>query len=264
MTTELPAGVVQVADGFWNLRGSYKVKGLVDIGTQASLVRLASGKFVLLDSVPLTAAVDAWIGERTRGGDDIEAILHLHPFHTIHVPALHRRFAGARLYGTARHRARFADLPWERLRTEDAELHAAFADDFEFSIPRGVDFIPANETLHFSSVLAFHRATKTLHVDDTLLYMRLPWPLRAIARDVTRLHPTLGKVLQRRRGAVADFRGWAAELVHLARGVDNLCAAHSAVLLAHHNRGASVAERIASAVARADKTLERHALRHDR
>lgn len=264
MTSGLPTGVVQVADGFWNLRGSYRVKGLIDIGTQASLVRLASSKFVVLDSVALTPAMDAWIGERTRGGADVEAILHLHPFHTLHVRALHQRFAGARLHGTARHLTLFPDLPWDRLRTEDADLHAAFAGDFEFSIPSGVDFIPANETLHFASVLAFHRASKTLHVDDTLLYMRLPWPVRAIAPDVTRLHPTLGKVLHRRAGAVAEFRQWAADLVHRARDVDNLCAAHGAVLLQRHNRGASIADRIASAVARVDKTLARHAAQHDR
>jgi hypothetical protein len=45
----------------------------------------------------------------------------------------------------------------QALRTEDPELHAQFAEDFEFSVPRGVDFISANENVHFSSVLVLHR-----------------------------------------------------------------------------------------------------------
>jgi hypothetical protein len=42
--------IIHVGEGFWNIRGSYKIGGLVDVGTQASLARLASGNFVLLDS----------------------------------------------------------------------------------------------------------------------------------------------------------------------------------------------------------------------
>ena len=42
--------VIHVGEGFWNIRGSHKIAGVIDVGTQASLVRLASGNFVLLDS----------------------------------------------------------------------------------------------------------------------------------------------------------------------------------------------------------------------
>jgi hypothetical protein len=41
--------LIHVADNFWNIRGSYRIGGVIDVGTQASLVRLANGKFVLLD-----------------------------------------------------------------------------------------------------------------------------------------------------------------------------------------------------------------------
>jgi hypothetical protein len=37
-----------------------------------------------------------------------------------------------------------------------------------------VDFISDNENHNFSSVLAYHLASKTLHVDDTLILLRLP------------------------------------------------------------------------------------------
>ena len=46
----LPSNVIEVAEGFWNIRGSFKIAGLYDLGTHASLVRRASGKLVLLDA----------------------------------------------------------------------------------------------------------------------------------------------------------------------------------------------------------------------
>jgi hypothetical protein len=252
-----PPQVIEVGSGFSNIRGSFKV-GPLDIGTHASLVRLASGKLVLLDACDFTDETSAWIAEQTRGGDDLEAILHLHPFHTLHVHAVHARFPGAALYGTARHRERYPELPWQALGTEDPELHALFADDFDFTVPRGVDFISANDKLHFSSVLAIHRASRTLHVDDTLLYFRLPWPARLVVRDVTRFHPTLAKVLERRPGAAADFRAWARELIDRAHDLENLCAAHGAVLRDRKNRGPSIAERIERAAARLEPRLRAH------
>ena len=77
--------ILTVADDFLNLRGSFKVGGLVDIGTQCSLVRLQSGRFALLDAYTLKGEVKEKILARTDGGRAIEAVLHLHPFHSIHV-----------------------------------------------------------------------------------------------------------------------------------------------------------------------------------
>jgi len=247
-----------VADGFWNIRGSFVIAGIYDLGTQASLVRRASGKFVLLDACAISDETKRWIHELTRDGEDLEAILHLHPFHTLHVRSLHASYPRAKLHGTARHRDKLADLPWEPLLTEEAALHEAYREDLGFSVPRGVDFIPKNEDLHFASVLAFHHASRTLHVDDTLLYMRLPWPVRFFKPDVTRLHPTLGAVLERRAGAVADFRAWARELVERTRDVQNLCAAHSTTLLAGKNDGASIGARVEAAVRGVEGKLAAH------
>ena len=74
-------------------------------------------------------------------GREIEAILNLHPFHTVHVRKLHGLYPHAALYGTARHVSRFPDLPWAKVCTEGSELHQRYAEDFDFSVPRGVDFI---------------------------------------------------------------------------------------------------------------------------
>lgn len=249
----------QIAPEFWNIRGSFKIAGLIDVGTQVSLVKKSDERFVFLDAYSLSEADERRARELTRDGKDLEAILNLHPFHTIHVRRMHELFPHAKLYGTARHVTRFPDLPWERLRTEDAELHAMYADDFEFSIPRGVDFISSNEHVHFSSVLAFHRSSQTIHVDDTLMYVRLPRIMRlAGLDDLVRFHPTLAKALQRRPGAAREFRNWAADLAERWRGAKNLCTAHTAALTADRNRGASIHDRMTAALDKVGKTLDAH------
>ena len=131
----------KITEDFWNIRGTFRIGGVIDIGTQASLVLLSNGKFAFLDAYTLSGAVMREVFELSRDGKDVEAILNLHPFHTIHVRKMHEMFPHARLYGTRRHLSRFPELPWENTCTEDPKLHQKFADDFEFSVPRGVDFI---------------------------------------------------------------------------------------------------------------------------
>jgi hypothetical protein len=251
--------IIHVADDFWNIRGSFKIGGVVDIGTQASLVRRGNGKFVFLDSYTLSGEVEREVLELTNGGQDVEAILNVHPFHTVFARKMHERFPHAKLYGTARHISRFSELPWEALRTEDAELHAMFADDFEFSVPRGVDLISANENVHFSSVLVLHRASKTIHVDDTLMYVRLPRLMRVVGLpDAMSFHPTLAKALEKRAGAAKDFRDWAEELTERWRDAENLCAAHTAALTARKNQGPSIHARLVKALGKVERTLAAH------
>jgi hypothetical protein len=254
----LPPGIIEVGPGFWNIRGSFKIGGVIQLGTQCSLVRRTSGSYLFLDTCDLSDAAREWIRGQTDGGKDIEAILNLHPFHTVYVKAQHKSFPSAKLYGTARHAERLPDLVWQDVRTEDDELHRQFAEDLEFSVPRGVDFIPSDESLHFSSVLAFHGASKTLHVDDTLVYLRLPWLLRAFVREQVTFHFTLAKVLEKRAGAAADFRQWAKELVDRCKGVENLCAAHLANLLARDNAGAPLGERVQAALDKVEGKLAAH------
>lgn len=212
--------ILEIADDFWNIRGSFKIAKLLDVGTQASLVRRPSGRFVLLDSYTLAGPVLERVLARTEGGEAIEAILNLHPFHTVHVEAVARRFPHARLYGTRRHVARAPDLAWQPVHSEDPALAELFPE-FAFTVPRGVDFVPSDPSLHFASVLAFHPASRTLHVDDTLMHVPLP-----LLGGVV-FHPTLAKVLQPRAGAAADFRAWANELVERCRAVEHLCTAHA-------------------------------------
>ena len=251
--------IIQVADDFWNIRGSFKIGGVIDVGTHASLVRRACGKYVFLDAYTLGDEVAQQVRALTNDGRDVEAILNLHPFHTIHVRHMHEQFPHAKLYGTARHVSKRPELPWEASRTEDPELHAMFSEDCDFSVPRGVDFISSDENVHFSSVLAFHRSSKTIHVDDTLTYVRLPKAARLFGRkDLMIFHPTLAKALEKRAGAAAEFRKWAEELIERWRDAENLCAAHTATLTAAKNDGASLHARMSSALEKVGGTLEKH------
>lgn len=242
-------GLVEIADGFWNIRGHFRVLG-IDLGTHSSLVRLRSGRFVLLDCVPLEASMVAAIRRMTDGGKGLEAILNLHPFHTLHVEKVAGLFPEATLYGTARHHRRCSGLRWAAETTDSEAFAVRFADDFDFLVPRGVDFIPRNENLHFSSVLAIHRPSETLHVDDTLTYLPLPGLRRLM------LHPALGDVLQERKGAAQEFRTWAAALVERCRAVKHICTAHTK--LPEPDRFPSIADEVRKAVQRVEKKLAKH------
>ncbi|NNF15646.1 MAG: hypothetical protein HKN70_02810 [Gammaproteobacteria bacterium] len=255
--------IIQVSEDFWNFRGSFRIGGVIDVGTQASLVQLASGKFVFLDSYTLGVRARQKVAELTDDGANIEAILNLHPFHTIHVTHMHEQYPHASLYGTQRHHARFPNLPWAKLRTEDIKLHQRYADDFDFSVPGGVDFVSADENVHFSSVLALHRYSMTIHSDDTIMYLHLPLPMRlAGLGDSVSFHPTLAKALERRAGAADDFRDWAEELIDCWQDAENLCAAHTASLLARDNNGASIYERLGKALQKVGGTLRSHKRKH--
>lgn len=219
----------EIADGLWTVRGSFRIGGVVDIGTQASLVRVAPGRFVFLDSYALEGAVLDEVMALTAGGTAVEAILNVHPFHTVHCAAMHAQFPAARLYGSARHKRKAPDLPWERALVEGPAAAKRYAGVFDFSVPAGVDYISANEAVHFSSVLVRHVPTATLHVDDTLMALDLPWPARTVLPpERLGFHPTLAAALERRAGAAADFEAWANELGETWE-VATVCAAHNAV-----------------------------------
>jgi hypothetical protein len=255
--------IIAISNGFWNIRGSFKLGGVVDIKTHASLVKRANGNFVFLDSYSLGRDAIEHVADIVGSSGKIEAILNVHPFHTMNVARMHELYPEARLYGTARHLERFPDLPWEAEHTEDSELHALYADDFEFSVPAGVDFVSANDNIHFSSVLIMHPASHTIHVDDTFMYIQLPRLLHLVgAKDSLGFHPTLSKALEKRAGAVADFRAWAESLIDDWRDAENLCAAHTGPLLANDNTGASIHDRLQKALRKSEPKLRLHERRY--
>lgn len=247
-----------VTSTYTSIRGSFKL-GLVDLGTQCSLVQRKSGKHVLLDALTMEAPVKAQVDKITSGGQTVEAIINLHPFHTLHCEWAHKAFPGAKLYGSARHISKFPNLPWEKELVDSPEMAAKFAGDLEFSKPAGVDFISSNEAVHFSSILAYHPESKTLHVDDTFVYVPVPHVASVIGikEGVVTLHPTLPAALERRAGACEDFRDWL-NGVASKWDVENLCAAHSGNLLVKDNTGKRIPGRMTDALWLAEPVLLAH------
>ena len=90
--------IIASGDNFWNIRGAFRLGGVVDIGTHISLIRRQNGKFLFLDSYTLTDAQADQVDALTGGGKHVEAVLNLHPFHTVHVHAMHQRYPKAKLY----------------------------------------------------------------------------------------------------------------------------------------------------------------------
>ena len=222
--------IEQLADGFWRITGEFKIGGLVDLGTQASLVRLGNGNFVFLDSYTLPADVHREV-LRIVGDARVEAILNLHPFHTLHCEWMHAAFPAAKLYGTARHAEHLPSLPWQETRCEDVALAKRYGADFAFSTPEGVPLVCSDESVHFSSVLALHRASGTLHVDDTLVYLAKGPPLSLLPMTGRlSFHPTLKKALNPEAGAADLFREWAIALGVEWADTTRIAAAHNAVL----------------------------------
>ncbi|MFT4939667.1 MAG: hypothetical protein ACI88A_002712 [Paraglaciecola sp.] len=249
--------IIKISDDFWNIRGEFKVFGLLNIGTHASLVKRANGKFVLLDAYTMQDDIKQQIDSLTNNGVNIEAIINLHPFHTVHVEKAHTDYPNALLYGTQRHIDKFPNLPWQTELTNSNEFATLFSEDFEFSVPRGVDFISKNEQLHFSSVLAYHKGSKTIHVDDTLMYLKLPGLLSVLKSPEVSFHMTLSKTLERRKGAADDFRLWVAELAEQWSDAEVLCAAHSSTLFIK-DKSPSIAAMIMIALEREEQTLSHH------
>lgn len=240
--------MITVAENtFFNIRGSFRLFGLIDIGTHASLVRLepsssassnasAEPNWILIDSINFSPEQIETIRRTTN--DSIKAIVNVHPFHTVYTPNAAQAFPTAKLYGTARHHEKHPSMQWEPTTVESdqfqTEFTSLFGEELDFSVPKGVDFVPSNENIHFSSVLVYHKPSKTVHSDDTFGVMRLPSFISWFGYEPTKiaLHPTLGSALEKRVGAAGDFRSWLQDL--LGRwDIQNLVAAHNSNYLAN-------------------------------
>lgn len=250
----------QIGEDFWRTSGEFRIGGIINLGTQASLVRLADGHFVFLDSYTLSDRVRAQVDALTENGKRLQAIINLHPFHTLHCEWMHKAYPDATLYGTSRHLAKLPDLPWHDRRCEGGVLEEAFGEDFEFSIPRGVPLVCSDESVHFSSILALHRKSGTIHVDDTLVYLDkgFPFSLLPLNRRVG-FHPTLGKALEPRAGAADEFRQWAIALGIDWTGAKRIAAAHNAV---RELETEEFPDLIGAALGRVKSVLDAHRAEH--
>jgi len=216
--------IIDLGTGFWNIRGTFRLGGVLNIGTQCSLVKLASGRFVFLDSYTLTDDVRAQVMALTNNGQDVEAVLNLHPFHTVHCAQMAKDFPQATFYGSSRHHKKVPEVQWADDLVESDAVAERYPE-LKFSLSQGVHYIAPNEMIHAGSLLAFHPASKSLHVDDT--FMSPPTKLLEAVLPELLLHPTTKKALKNEPNAGKEYCDWASNLADDWRDVRNFCAAHS-------------------------------------
>jgi len=224
--------VVPVGNGFWNIRGSYNVLlGLIDIGTHMSLIQLSSGKFLVIDTIALSPSMKLEIDAMTDNGNNIEAVIGTHPFHTLYFNDFYKHYPQPQYYGTPRHIRNLKDIPWAGS-LNDCEVRNKWSPDVEMRIPAGAEFVaPEPErTNHFISVFVYHPASRTLHVDDTIMVAVEPGLLLRLAGfkhgDLS-FHPSIkGPGLHPTEEAPFQFRDWMLKVLS-DWDIDNICAAHT-------------------------------------
>lgn len=219
--------IYNLGAGFWNIQGSFKLGGVLDIGTQCSLVQLQSGKFVFLDSYTLTDTVRKQVMALTNDGQDVEAVLNVHPFHTVHCAQMAKDFPQAIFYGSRRHHEQVPEVEWADDYVESAAVAQRYSE-LEFSISQGIHYISPNEKIHAGSLLVRHPASRSIHVDDT--FMSPPSKLLKAVLPEIMLHPTTKKALKDEPNAGQQYCDWATQLAHDWRDTHNFCAAHSGLV----------------------------------
>ncbi|KAI8831845.1 hypothetical protein BC829DRAFT_409293 [Chytridium lagenaria] len=215
--------IKEVTPGFFNIRAPFKYMfGLMDIGTQMSLLRLANGRFLVVDTVELTRELKEELDDLTDCGRLMEGVLGTHPYHTLYFPAFYRVYPDVRYFGTPRHVRVFPEIPWEG-DLSDERVRRYWEPEIEMRIPAGSEFVnPLPErSNHFSSVFVFHKKSRTIHVDDTIMIFNQPGLLMRIAGIA---EGTMTFHQMRRDG----FKCWLEKLLK-DWDFDSICSAHNGV-----------------------------------
>lgn len=221
--------IIRLSDEFWNIRGDLRIAGVLNVGTQCSLVRLAEGRFVFLDSYTLKGDIRERVMALTDQGRAVEAVLNVHPFHTLHCAQMARDFPGATFYGSSRHVEVVPEVAWAPERVESDAVAARYPE-LAFSMPDGIDYISDIDGVHAGSLLVFHAPSGALHVDDTFNVLPLPEVVRKVLPiPQIAFHPKLKDALHDTPNAGAQFCDWAERIATDWSATRTLCAAHSAL-----------------------------------
>jgi len=223
--------LIEIGPGFWNIRGSYKLaKGLIDIGTQMSIIQLPNGKFMVVDTIPLTDKIKEEIDTLTNNGSSIEFVLATHPFHTLAFAAFYNYYPTPKYYGSPRHIRKITIIPWVGDLNE-CKTRSLWLPEIDLRIPEGSDFATPQpeKSNHFCCCFVYHKPSKTIHVDDTLMCSPNPsflLKLGGYSKGGICFHPSIkGPGLLPDPEAPFKFRDWMNEMLK-DWDFDNLCAAH--------------------------------------
>lgn len=242
--------IYDLGAGFWSIRGSFIKNGILDIGVQCALVKLSSGRFIFLDSYTLTDDVREQIMTLTNDGQDVEAVLNVHPFHTVHCEQMAKDFPQATFYGSRRHPKQAPNVQWSSDLVESDAVAKCYPE-LEFSLPKGIYYIAPDESVHASSLLVFHPASLSIYVDDT--FEIPPSKLLNTVQADLGLHPTTLQALKDEPNAGKEYCDWATKLAHEWRDVRYFCGAHSGLVKFEEGRFEAA---LLSAIDRARPELE--------
>jgi hypothetical protein len=104
---------VEVGNGFYNLKTPFVMYGVIDIGTQMSLLRLQStDRFLVIDTCAMSSGAKEEFDRLTSNGTLIDAVIATHPFHTIYFEAFHAMYPTLKYYGTPRHIKTIPSITW--------------------------------------------------------------------------------------------------------------------------------------------------------
>jgi len=230
-TNNAPKRLIEIAPGFYNARASLKIAmGLIDIGNQMSLIKLSSGKFLVIDALSLDAQLKSEIDQLTNNGADMEAFLGTHPFHTLYIKPFHDLYPKIAYYGCPRHLKKFPEINWAG-NFSDCETRNKWNPEVETKIPNGSEFVAPlpEKSNHFSCVFVYHKASKTIHCDDTIMYSVDPGfllKLGGFKKGSMCFHTSIkGPGLLPNPEAPFQFRDWVAEMLK-DWNFDNICTAH--------------------------------------
>jgi len=220
--------IYDLGAGFWSIRGSFIKNGIIDIGVQCALIKRPSGRFIFLDSYTLTGDLRQQVMALTNEGRDVEAVLNVHPFHTVHCAQMAQDFPQATFYGSSRHPQQVPEVSWADDLVESDAVAERYPE-LQFSIPKGIHYIAPDENVHASSLLVYHPASQSIYVDDT--FEIPPSKLFNAVQPNLGLHPTTKKALKTEQNAGKHYCDWAVDLAHEWRNVRHFCGAHSGLMV---------------------------------
>lgn len=127
-----------IGDGFFNICVPFKMVG-VEIGTHMSIIQLRNGNFLIIDTVAMNDKLSNEFNQLTHNGTKIDAVIAVHPFHTLAYSAFHKRYPDVKYYGTPRHVRKVTEIKWagQLDADENKALLTKWAPEVELRIPDG-------------------------------------------------------------------------------------------------------------------------------